>query len=69
MVLEGIIAKRKDGLYAPEETSWVKIKNPACSQSEGRGDWFERRASSVSAATVLAVECLFRRHYRKLRPA
>jgi ATP-dependent DNA ligase len=26
--LEGIVAKRKDGLYTPEETSWVKIKNP-----------------------------------------
>jgi bifunctional non-homologous end joining protein LigD len=27
MDLEGIVAKRKDGLYTPEETSWIKIKN------------------------------------------
>jgi bifunctional non-homologous end joining protein LigD len=28
MDLEGIVAKRKDGLYTPEQTTWVKIKNP-----------------------------------------
>jgi ATP-dependent DNA ligase len=31
--LEGIVAKRADGLYTPEETSWVKIKNRHYSQS------------------------------------
>jgi bifunctional non-homologous end joining protein LigD len=36
MDLEGIVAKRKDGLYTPDETSWVKIKNPGYSQVEGR---------------------------------
>jgi bifunctional non-homologous end joining protein LigD len=41
--LEGIVAKRKDGLYTPEATSWVKIKNPQYSQAEGREEWFERR--------------------------
>ena len=40
--LEGIVAKRRDGLYTPEETSWVKIKNPAYSQAEGRRELFER---------------------------
>jgi bifunctional non-homologous end joining protein LigD len=47
--LEGIVAKRKDGLYTPEETSWVKIKNPAYSEVEGRGELFEKgvRAASV----------------------
>jgi bifunctional non-homologous end joining protein LigD len=25
--LEGMVAKRKDGLYRPAETSWVKIRN------------------------------------------
>jgi bifunctional non-homologous end joining protein LigD len=45
--LEGIVAKRKDGLYTPEETSWVKIKNPAYSQAEGREELFEKRAASV----------------------
>src|SRR5215472_7103998 len=43
--LEGIVAKRKDGLYKPEETSWVKIKNPRYSQMEGRRELFERKAS------------------------
>ena len=49
--LEGIVAKRKDGLYTPEETSWVKIKNPAYSQMEGRRELFEkpRWARSASA--------------------
>jgi ATP-dependent DNA ligase len=32
--LEGIVAKRKNGLYMPEATSWVKIKNPLYSQAE-----------------------------------
>jgi bifunctional non-homologous end joining protein LigD len=45
--LEGIVAKRKDGLYTPEETSWVKIKNPAYSQAEGREELFEKRAAGV----------------------
>lgn len=34
--LEGVVAKRKDGLYTPEETSWVKIRNRNYSQIEGR---------------------------------
>lgn len=34
--LEGIVAKRADGQYTPEETSWAKIKNRAYSQAEGR---------------------------------
>jgi bifunctional non-homologous end joining protein LigD len=42
--LEGIVAKRADGLYTPEETSWVKIKNRAYSQAEGRADFFAGRA-------------------------
>jgi ATP-dependent DNA ligase len=37
MDLEGIVAKRKDGLYTPGETSWVKIRNPQYSQMEGGG--------------------------------
>ncbi len=43
MDLEGIVAKRLDGLYTPEETSWVKIKNPAYSQAEGRREAFKNR--------------------------
>jgi bifunctional non-homologous end joining protein LigD len=41
--LEGIVAKRKDGLYTPEETSWVKIKNPRYSQTEGWLKLFEKQ--------------------------
>jgi ATP-dependent DNA ligase len=35
--LEGIVAKRKDGLYHSERrrSSWVKIKNPDYTQQEG----------------------------------
>ena len=47
MDLEGIVAKRKDGLYTPEETSWVKIKNPRYSQMEGCHELFERRAAGI----------------------
>jgi bifunctional non-homologous end joining protein LigD len=39
--LEGIVAKRKADAYTPE-TTWYKIKNPAYTQAEGRGDLFER---------------------------
>jgi len=45
--LEGIVAKRKDGMYTPEETSWVKIKNPQYSQIEGRHELFETRAAGA----------------------
>ena len=44
MDLEGIIAKRKKGLYR-EGTTWFKIKNAAYSQAEGRGEVFDRRRS------------------------
>jgi ATP-dependent DNA ligase len=41
MDLEGIVAKRKSDSYLPE-TVWYKVKNAAYSQSEGRGELFER---------------------------
>lgn len=47
MDLEGIVAKRKDGLYTPAETSWVKIKNPPYSRIEGRRELFEKRAAGA----------------------
>jgi len=43
MDLEGIVAKRKDGSYTPEATTWVKIKNAHYSQGEGRRELFEKR--------------------------
>jgi len=46
--LEGIVAKRKDGLCTPEETTGVKIKNPKYSQMHGRRESFEKRRSAVA---------------------
>jgi hypothetical protein len=43
MDLEGIGAKWKDRLYTPEQTTWVKIKNPRYSQAAGRRELFEKR--------------------------
>jgi len=42
--LEGIVAKRKDGLYLPNRrrSTRVKVKNPEYSQREGREELFER---------------------------
>lgn len=42
--LEGIVAKRADSIYEdnPNLRNWIKIKNPAYSQKEGRGDLFKR---------------------------
>jgi ATP-dependent DNA ligase len=37
--LEGIVAKRKVDIYSPE-TVWYKLKNPAYTQAEGRGELF-----------------------------
>jgi bifunctional non-homologous end joining protein LigD len=45
MDLEGIVGKYQRGLYIPEATTWVKIKNPAYSQGEGRRELFEARAA------------------------
>jgi hypothetical protein len=41
--LEGIVAKAAQGLYQPEKTTWVKIKNPNYSQAAGRRDFFDIR--------------------------
>jgi bifunctional non-homologous end joining protein LigD len=40
--LEGIVAKRRMGIYKDDGTGWLKIKNPAYSQAEGRQELFER---------------------------
>jgi bifunctional non-homologous end joining protein LigD len=42
--LEGLVAKSKDGLYNPEASTWVKIKNRDYSQAVGRHDLFTKRA-------------------------
>ena len=41
MDLEGIVAKWKYGPYLDsQQTNWVKIRNPAYSQMEGRQEQF-----------------------------
>ncbi len=47
--LEGIVAKFAMGLYTPEATTWVKIKNPRYSQVEGRQELFLKRERSPAA--------------------
>ena len=37
--LEGIVAKRKTGVYS--EHGWLKIKNPHYTQTEGRREMFD----------------------------
>ena len=44
--LEGVVAKLKTGLYTPQETTWVKIKNPRYSSAEGRGESFAPRVGA-----------------------
>jgi bifunctional non-homologous end joining protein LigD len=36
--LEGIVAKRKTGIYKDDGNSWLKIKNRSYSQAEGRNE-------------------------------
>ncbi len=42
--LEGIVAKRKRDSYS-RQTTWYKVKNPAYTQTEGRGDLFYKPRS------------------------
>lgn len=39
--LEGVVAKRSDGVYIPDQSDWLKIKNPDYSQSQGRWELFQ----------------------------
>lgn len=47
--MEGIVAKLASGRYEPDATTWVKIKNRAYSQAEGRHEFFDRRAAGARA--------------------
>jgi bifunctional non-homologous end joining protein LigD len=40
--LEGIVAKRKMGIYKDDGNGWIKIKNKAYSQAEGRHELLTR---------------------------
>lgn len=44
--LEGIVGKRKLGIYKDDGTGWVKIKNREYSQAEGRHELLTRKAGS-----------------------
>jgi bifunctional non-homologous end joining protein LigD len=46
--LEGIVAKLARAPYTPGATTWVKVKNPAYSQAEGRAEFFEGRAYAAA---------------------
>jgi ATP-dependent DNA ligase len=40
--LEGIVAKRKSGIYKDDAPGWLKLKNPTYSQAEGRHELLTR---------------------------
>jgi len=40
--LEGIVAKRKLGIYKDDAPAWLKLKNPTYSQAEGRHELLTR---------------------------
>jgi len=40
--LEGIVAKRKMGVYREERSDWIKVKNKTYSQAEGRHELLTR---------------------------
>jgi hypothetical protein len=50
--LEGVVAKRRSGLYLSdsEETSWLKIRNRDYSQMQGRNELFDRSAGQRETA-------------------
>jgi bifunctional non-homologous end joining protein LigD len=61
--LEGIVAKWKFGSYLPNSsaTTWIKVKNPNYTQSEGRGERFEARSTghrTTSKVRLLEPELL-----------
>ncbi len=51
--LEGVVGKWTPGTYQADgrSTSWVKIKNPAYSQAEGRAELFEGKGRTRRPAT------------------
>ena len=44
--LEGIVAKRKLGIYKDDGNAWLKIKNPSYSQAEGRHELLTGKAKT-----------------------
>ena len=48
--MEGIVAKRLDGIYDPNATTWLKVKNVEYSQMRDRWELFDSRERRRSAA-------------------
>ena len=44
------VCKLAAGLYTPDRTTWVKVKNRAYSQAEGRADFFNGRTLRAAAS-------------------
>jgi hypothetical protein len=44
--LEGIVGKRKNGLYRDDRPDWIKIKCGAYSQADGRHELLTQRRSN-----------------------
>jgi hypothetical protein len=55
--LEGIVAKAAEGLYQPEKTTWVKIRNPNYWQAARHRGFFDvhRKPASRFGKTPLSV--------------
>jgi len=49
--LEGIVAKHRDSCY-DARAKWIKIKNPAYTQSERRHELFEKSKPGVESNHV-----------------
>jgi ATP dependent DNA ligase domain len=47
--LEGIVAKRSSSPYSDAEPNWLKIRNRAYSQIQGRDELFKRRSAAAGA--------------------
>jgi bifunctional non-homologous end joining protein LigD len=45
--LEGIVAKRRMGIYKDDGNSWLKIKNRSYSQAEGRHELLTRQSRAA----------------------
>ena len=48
--LEGIVAKRLDGIYDPAVTTWLKVKNAKYTQARDRWELFDPRERRRSVA-------------------
>ena len=52
MDLEGIVAKRKLGIYKDNGNSWLKIKNKSYTQAEGRHELLTRKKQHEDSSGI-----------------